>query len=296
MPAPIVLFTYNRPAHTERTVRALQDCLLARQSELHVFSDGPRSPAAEPAVREVRRFLETVDGFAAVRIHERNKNLGLAASVIDGVTRICDEFGRVIVLEDDLVVSPQFLSFLNAALGRYQNDSQVMQVAGNMFPVDVQTADDAFFLPFVSSWGWATWDRAWREFDPNATAYGELKRDAKRRRAFDMNGGYAYSSMLEAHLAGKNDSWAIRWNLSVFMHDGMVLYPKKSLVENIGFDGSGVHCRRESLAQLMDLSFVPKRLPMPGIEPAIRNQVFEYFRARRSPGARLRALMQRVIR
>jgi hypothetical protein len=296
MSAPIALFTYNRPAHAERTVRALQNCLLSRQSELHVYSDGPRNPEAEPAVREVRRFLETVDGFAAVRIHERKNNLGLAASVIDGVTRLCDEFGRVIVLEDDLVVSPQFLSFMNAALERYQNDSRVMQIAGNMFPVDVQTTDDAFFLPFVSSWGWATWGRAWREFDPGATAYAQLKSDAKRRRAFDMNGGYGYSSMLEAHLAGKIDSWAIRWNLSVFVHDGMVLYPKKSLVENIGFDGSGVHCRGESLDQLMDLSFVPKRFPAPGIEPAIRNQVFEYFRARRSPGARLRALMQRAIR
>ena len=295
VPAPIALFTYNRPVHTQRTVRALQRCALANQSQLHVYSDGPRSLKSEPAVREVRDFLKTVDGFAAVNVHERENNVGLAASVIDGVTRLCNEFGRVIVVEDDLVVAPGFLTFLNAALERYRNEPRVMQIAAHMFPVDVPTKEDAFFLPFVSSWGWATWDRAWRKFDPHAAAYAQLKNDAERRRTFDMNGCYDYCSMLEAQLAGKVDSWAIRWNLSVFMSDGMVLYPKQSLVENTGFDGSGVHCRGESLDQLANSGFLPRRFPAPGIEPDARQTVFDYFRARRRPAAKLRALARRFF-
>ena len=295
-PAPIALFTYNRPAHTQRTVRALQRCALAKESQLHVYSDGPRNVKAEPAVREVRDFLKTVDGFAVVHVHERETNIGLAESVIDGVTHLCSEFGSVIAVEDDLVVAPGFLAYLNAALERYRDDPQVMQIAGHMFPVDVPTTADAFFLPFISSWGWATWDRAWHKFDPHAAGYSLLKNDENRRRAFDMNGCFDYFSMLEAQLAGKIDSWAIRWNLSVFMNNGMVLYPGKSLVENIGFDGSGVHCRSEAPDQIMDPDFFPDHLPEPGIVQATQNQVFQYFRSRRSPGARWRALMQRVFR
>ena len=198
------------------------------------------------------------------------------------------------MLEDDLLVAPGFLTYLNAALDRYRDESRVMQISAHMFPVDVPSVDDAFFLPFVSSWGWATWSRAWRKFDPVASGYALLKSDGERRRAFDMDGAYEYFSMLEAQLGGKVDSWAIRWNLSVFMNDGMVLYPKKSLVENKGFDGSGIHTRGEALDQAVDAGFIPRRLPVPGIDPAIRDKVFDYFRARRTPLARLRALAARL--
>ena len=165
-----------------------------------------------------------------------------------------------------------------------------------MFPVDVPTTDDAFFLPFVSSWGWATWDRAWQQFDPRAAGYAQLRNDPGRRRAFDMNGCFDYFSMLEAQLAGKVDSWAIRWNLSVFMNNGMVLYPRNSLVENTGFDGSGIHCRGGAADRMIDPDFLPEHLPSPGIDEGIQARVFEYFRARRSPVTRLRALVQRVLR
>lgn len=273
----------------------MQRCALANQSRLHVFSDGPRGAETEPAVREVRSFLRTVDGFASVDIHERKTNAGLAGSVIEGVTRLCREHGSVIVVEDDLVVAPGFLKFLNSALERYRTDPQVMQISAHMFPVDVPTTDDAFFLPFVSSWGWATWDRAWQKFDPQATGYAQLKNDMKLRRAFDMNGGFDYFSMLEAQLAGKIDSWAIRWNLSVFMNHGMVLYPRNSLVENTGFDGSGVHCRGDAPDRIIDPDFLPKHWPSPLLDEAIQERVFEYFRARRSPVARFRALARRVL-
>lgn len=293
--APIALFVYNRPEHTRETVEALCANPLAASSDLHIFSDAPRTLDVTARVREVREYLTTIGGFASVKVTERDHNFGLAASVIDGVTRLCEAHGRVIVVEDDLRVAPGFLTYLNAALDRYRDETAVMQISAHMFPVDVPVREDAFFLPFISSWGWATWSRAWEKFDPVASAYMQLKADARRRRAFNMDGAYDYFSMLEAQLEGRVDSWAIRWNLSVFMNDGLVLYPKKSLVENMGFDGSGVHTRGEALDQVVDAGAIPERLPAPDIDPVAREAVFEYFRARRGPGARLRALMARLF-
>lgn len=242
MPAPIALFVYNRPDHTRRTIDALARNVGAEASDLFVFSDAPRSVAAEAAVAEVRALLRTVTGFRSVEIVERHENWGLRRSIVDGVTRLCDARGDVIVVEDDLVTSPWFLDYMNAALDRYRDEPRVMQVAGHMFPIESRSATDATFLSFTSSWGWSTWKRAWDFFDPAASGYASLRDDAKRRRSFDLNDSYPFFAMLEDAIAGRIDSWAIRWYLSVFDRDGLVLFPRESLVENLGFDGTGLHC------------------------------------------------------
>ncbi len=292
--APIALFVYNRPDHTRRAVESMQRNELAANSELHVFSDGPRNQEAVGQVLKVREYIRGIEGFAKLAVYEKDCNQGLAGSVIDGVNRLLEQYGRVIVVEDDLVIAPQFLSFMNVALERYRGDTQVMQVSGHMFPVDVDIDDDAFFLPFTTSWGWGTWARAWKYFDPAAKGHAMLKEDQSRRRVFDMDGAYDYFAMLEAQLAGKVDSWAIRWYLSVFINEGIVLYPRKSLVTNTGFDGSGTHTRGEALDQVVDPDFVPTRLPLPAVNIKVRDQVFAYFRSRRKPMARLRRLAARL--
>ena len=293
--APIALFVFNRPEHTRRVVASLQKNSLAAQSELHVFCDGPRDQGAGDSVRAVRSYVHGIRGFADVRVYEQRKNRGLAESIIYGVSRLCEQYGRVIVVEDDLLLAPNFLAYMNAALERYQDEAQVMQISGHMFPVDVDVAEDAFFLPFTTSWGWGTWASAWQLLDPAAGGYAELKGDRSRRRAFNMDGAYDYFSMLEDQLAGKVDSWAIRWYLSVFMNKGIVLYPKKSLVQNTGFDGSGTHTRGKSLDQAVDAGFAPVRLPLARVDADARNQIYAYFRARRKPVARLRRLAERLI-
>jgi hypothetical protein len=165
--------------------------------------------------------------------------MGLAASITAGLNELCAAYGRAIVMEDDLATSAHFLAYMNAALDRYADDDKVMQIAGHMFIVMLETVEDALFLPFITSWGWATWDRAWRHFDPAAKGYQRLINDVNLRKRFDLNGHYNYFRMLQAQQNGKIDSWAIRWYLSVFLRDGLALYPKKSLVRNLGFDGSG---------------------------------------------------------
>ena len=240
--APIALFVYNRPWHTEATVNSLLKNEQASASELFVFSDAARNNEAEVAVMQVRNYIKTISGFKKVTISEKDRNWGLANSIIDGVTGVVNQFGRVIVLEDDLVTSPCFLTYMNKALSLYIDEEKVMQIAGYMFPMDLDVSDDALFLPFISSWGWATWQRAWQNFDPEASQYQKLVQDGALRNRFDLDGNYRYFKMLQAQQMGKSESWAIRWYLSVFMRGGLALYPKKSLVRNDGFDGSGVNC------------------------------------------------------
>lgn len=247
--APISLFVYNRPWHTRQAVESLLANPGAAHSPLYIFSDAPRGAAASEAVAEVRSYIRSIAGFKTVTIIERETNFGLARSIIDGVTRLCEEYGRVIVMEDDLVTSPNFLSYMNDALTHYENEGRVMQIAGYMFPVSLELEEDALFLPFTSSWGWATWERAWHHFDAKGSGYQRLVDDQNLRLAFDLKGNYRYFRMLESQLRGETDSWAIRWYLSVFLMNGLTLYPKKTLVGNLGFDGSGVNCVASSVKE-----------------------------------------------
>lgn len=282
--APIALFVYNRPAHTHQTIDALQKNDLAGESDLYIFSDAPKKPEAAEAVREVREYIKTIGGFRSVSIVERDKNWGLANSIIDGVTRLCNEYGRVIVLEDDLVTSPHFLRFMNEALDRYQDEPQVMQISGYMFPVKVEIEEDALFLPLTTSWGWATWIRAWQLFDPDAKGYARVKADLALRKQFNLNGAYDYFSMLEAQLAGRVDSWAVRWQLSAFLLGGLTLYPRYSLVINSGFDGSGTHGALRGFLSHSGASegFEPKSFPEKIIVGASWKTVCNRLRARLS--------------
>ncbi len=239
--APITLFVYNRPVHTRRTVDALLRNTLAAQSDLIIYSDAPRQPKNEDAVSAVRAYLKTITGFRSISIVERERNWGLANSIIDGVTSIVNKHGRIIVLEDDLVVSQHFLEYVNTALDRYEREHGVMQVAGYMFPVFVEVSEDAMLLPLTTSWGWATWARAWRHFDPSVTTWSQIKGNAEQVKSFDLGGAYPYSSMIEAQFRGEIDSWAIRWYASVFAQKGLVLFPRETLVFNSGLEGSGTH-------------------------------------------------------
>lgn len=240
-PAPIALFAYNRPEHLRRTIDALWCSALAGESRLWLFCDAPKKPEHAIAVRQVRQIARAVEGFRAVEVVERTSNLGLARSIEDGVGRLCADYGRAIVIEDDIVVAPGFLDFLNRALDHYAEVPRVMQISGYMFPGEYADRGDAVFLPLISCWGWATWKHAWDRYDPTAAGAAALRQDAALRRRFNLDGAYDYFGMLERQLAGGLDSWGVRWLLSVFLADGVVLYPSASLVENIGADGTGTH-------------------------------------------------------
>ncbi len=245
--APIAIFAYNRPDHFHRMLSALQANPLARESTVCVFSDGPKGPHDVAAVEAVRSIIRRTGGFARITAREQKENLGLAQSVISGVTDLTAEYGRVIVLEDDLVVAPGFLSFMNHALDRYSEDSLVMQVSGYMFPVRRPSRlRPTFFCRVPTSWGWGTWARAWQRLDLDSGRLLESLSSPDRREAFNVNGAYPYFEHLSLQAEGKLDVWGVRWYASIFAAGGLCLYPSRSLVQNIGMDGSGVHCGTSS--------------------------------------------------
>ena len=221
-------------------IESLQANPAARASDLFVFADAPKKPEQAQAVRDVRELVRGIEGFASVTLIERERNLGLSGSITDGITRLCAERGRVIAVEDDLVVAPGFLEFLNRGLDRYADTARVLQISGYMFPTDGSSMQAAF-LPIISCWGWASWKRAWDQYDPKMTGLSRLAQDKGMRRRFNLDGAYPYYAMARQQERGKIDSWGIRWHLSVFMHDGLVLYPPRSLVRNEGVDLSGTH-------------------------------------------------------
>lgn len=238
--APVALFVYSRLDHTSQTATALKRNLLAPQTDLIIFSDAARNPEVEAEVRAVRDYIRTIDGFRSVTLVERERNFGLAASILDGVTRICAERGRVIVLEDDLVTAPHFLTYMNDALDFYADDTRVVAVHGYMFPVAADLPE-TFFLRDPGCWGWATWKRGWDLFNANGLEQLAAVRRQGREREFNLDGSYDYIGMLEDQIAGRNQSWAILWYATAFLLGKLTLYPGRALVQNIGFDGSGAH-------------------------------------------------------
>jgi hypothetical protein len=240
-PAPVVLFCYMRPEHLARTVESLRANPLAAQTHLQVYCDAARKPEHQAGVNAVRAFVATITGFASVRCVLREQNLGLARSIIDGVSTMLRQHDRVIVLEDDMVLSPHFLAYMNGALALYAADAQVASIHGYCYPVQ-QALPETFFLRGADCWGWATWSRAWAHFEPDgARLLGELQRQGLTRE-FDLDGSYPYTAMLRGQIAGRNDSWAIRWHASCYLRGLLTLYPGRSLVVNIGNDASGTHC------------------------------------------------------
>lgn len=238
--APIALFVYNRPQHTERTLKFLQQNSLASESRLFIFSDGAKTPADEAKVAEVRDLLKTIDGFKSVKIIIRKENMGLANSIIDGVSNLVKTYKQVIVLEDDLIISPHTLTYFNEALNRYRNNEKVMHIGAYMYPLKDNQLPETFFYRAATSWGWATWERAWQHFEPNIdTLISQF--DNKKKHAFSIENTMNFWKQMRDFKNGKNNSWAIRWYASIFLKDGLTLNPAQSLVNNIGHDGTGIH-------------------------------------------------------
>ena len=214
--APIALFVYNRPWHARQTVEALIINQLAAQSDLIIFSDAPKTDRDSLTVHEVRNYIKSISGFKSIRIIERETNYGLATSITDGVTKVCSEFGRVIIMEDDLLTSPYFLQYMNEALDTYKDDEAVASIHGYWYNVD-QQMPETFFLRGSSCNGWATWSRAWKLYEPDGTKLLDELQRQKLDKLFDLDGAVSYTRMLRDQIAGKNNSWAIRWDASMFL-------------------------------------------------------------------------------
>lgn len=247
--APIALFVYNRPEHTRRTISCLQKNLLAEDSRLYIFADNAIYGEDRQKIDEVRALIRQTEGFKWVKIIESPIHYGLAESIITGVSLLVKEYGKVIVFEDDLLSSPYTLRYLNDALDRYANDEKVMHIGAYMYPLEEKNLPQTFFYRAATSWGWATWNRAWKNFNPDIN--GLMKQfDKEKINRFSIEGTMNFWQQMKGFKSGKNDSWAIRWYASIFLNGGLTLNPAKSLIKNIGHDGSGVHSNKEEMYQV----------------------------------------------
>lgn len=240
--APIVLFTYCRPHHTQKTIEALLANKEAADSDLIIYSDGAKDENAIDGVEQTRKYIHSVKGFKSIEIIERSSNMGLANSIIDGVTSVVNQYGRVIVVEDDLVTSPYFLQYLNNALALYESNNNVISIHGYMYPVK-EKVPETFFIKTADCWGWATWKRGWDLFVPDSKALLGYIEKHQLCECFDFEKSYPYTQMLKDQIQGLVDSWAIRWYASAFINNKLTLYPGRSLVFQNGMDGNGgTHC------------------------------------------------------
>lgn len=239
-PLAIAVFAYNRPDHLARCLADLQLMPEAAASHLRIFVDGPRPSNPRDVHHAVVAVAQTADGFASARVDVSDSNLGLANSIIRGVSLAVDEFGEAVVVEDDLRLSPYFLTYMRAGLETYRHTQQVWSIHGYSYPVD-EELPETFFLKGADCWGWATWSRAWEKFEPDAGLLVQMIEERGLTPEFDLDGNYPFMKMLRANASGRNDSWAIRWHASAFLDGALTLYPGKSLVWNSGLDGSGTH-------------------------------------------------------
>ncbi len=247
--APIVLFVYNRLEHTKQTIAALQKNILAEESKLFIYSDGPKNSDAAFLVEELRSYLKSITGFKNVIIVERDKNFGLAASIIDGVNEVIHKYGKVIVLEDDLITSKYFLQFMNNTLNTYVDAENIFSITGfsfstsfMKFPKDYK--NDVYLNIRPMSWSWATWIDRWKDIDWEIKNFKEFINDPEQVEKFN-HGGTDLTRMLKNQMNGKLNSWYIRWTFNAFQKNKFTIYPRVSYVNNIGHDASGVHCQED---------------------------------------------------
>lgn len=272
--APIALFTYSRADHTRQAVESLLQNAEAKDSDLYIFSDGPKTEEKRADVEENRKYIHTITGFKTVTIVEREKNWGLANSLIKGITDIVNKYGRVIVVEDDLILSPYFLQFMNEALEKYKDEEKVSAISGFLNPVGGDIPK-TFFLQYFACWGWATWKRSWDLFNDDAN---DLLRQMRwKTRHFNFDQIANFYGQLYCQKLGLISSWAIRFYASSYLKNKLILYPGETTTIQTGRDGSGTHSKDEPILY-SNMVYAQKPIEVGDIEVIENINMYNAFR------------------
>jgi hypothetical protein len=276
MVPPVLLFAYRRDKHLSHSWQALAENREAPKTELHLFLDGAKNSEEYQAVSKTRDEAKRIKGFKRIYYHESSNNFGLSQSILSGIGAASKEALSWIVIEDDLVVGKHFLKFMHEALFCYGENTAVASIHGYVYPTS-RTLPETFFMKGADCWGWATWSRAWKTFEPNGAKLLEQLRLRKLENDFDLGGGGPFTEILKQQIQGKNDSWAIRWHASAFLAGMHTLYPGRPLVKNIGLDNSGTHCCTSGIYD-SEFSQTPIRVePIPVVESEIGRKAFQEF-------------------
>lgn len=239
--SPVIVFAYNRPWHLEQTLDALEKNENVDKSDVFIFCDGMKNQADLENIKQTRLVAKKNRKFGDKIVIEHDKNLGLAASIISGVTEITNKYGKVIVLEDDIVTGKYFLEYMNKALEIYKNNPNVWHITGWHNPTNNINNTDCFFYPLMDCWGWATWKNRWQYFEKNPQQLLKTfnKKDIKK---FNVDGLVPNKwNQVLGNINGRNNTWAIFWYATILNHNGLCLAPSNSLVKNIGCDNTGMH-------------------------------------------------------
>lgn len=270
-----MLFVYNRLNFTKRTLEALQKNELANKSELFIYSDAAKNENDLEKVAKVREYIKNIGGFKKIITIKRKVNTGLAPSIINAVTKIVNKYGKIIVLEDDLVTSRYFLRFMNEALEAYKNEPKVASIHGYIYPIT--NLPETFFIKGADCWGWATWNNKWSIFERDGKKLLDKIKKKNIERELNFNGTYDYTSMLKNQIEGKIDSWAIRWYVSAFLKNMITLYPGQSYVQNIGFGKDSTHTKTKTNLYKINLVNKFKFSKIPAQEDLVSQKKIENF-------------------
>ncbi len=249
--APVILFVFNRENHVKQSLKALEENYLAAESVLYVFSDAAISGDQKKAegVKKTRSYIkkkQTDTVFKRLILIEACEHKGLADSIIDGVTKVMNAYGRAIIVEDDVLVTRDFLNFMNDALDFYREDPKVWSITGVGY--DLKSLKD--YTPYVylsyrgGSECWASWSDRWEKIDWEVKDYDEFIKNRGEIRRFNR-GGNDMVRILKLWKQGKINSWAIRWDYAQYKADMRCVRPRKSFMCNIGYDNSGEHSTEE---------------------------------------------------
>ncbi|MHB8206952.1 hypothetical protein [Mucilaginibacter sp.] len=253
--APVILFIYNRPHHAKKTLAALSQNLLADKSVLYVFADGPKENATDEdlsLIMQAREVVSEKQWCKEVILVAREKNMNLEDNIIDGITSVINKYGKAIMLDDDLISSPYFLQYCNEGLQVYQNNKQIFSINSYMFPIDFETGPETFLCPVAtSSTGWATWADRWNLFENSPAYINEIDADSFLQNRFNVG------LMNKMYMLKHMHTWDIRWYYTAFIRNGLGVFTTKSLIFNIGFDGSGTHKGGEDLVQELYAEPIP---------------------------------------
>ena len=240
--APIAFFVYNRLSHTKKVIKSLKDNKISKNTTIYIFSDGPKNKSDISKIITIRKFLKKINFFKKIIFKFNKKNLGLSRSFISGIDYVLSKETKIIVLEDDNKVGNFFLEYMNEALNMYEKDKRVTSVSGYVYPIDFKKKkDETFFIRGADCWGWGTWRRAWSNFEKNSKVLKNKILKKNLTYNFNFSGSIDLMQMLQDQIDKKNDSWAVRWIASNYLKNKLILYPNKSLVQNIGNEGSGTH-------------------------------------------------------
>lgn len=246
MLAPIILFAFNRMHPLQRLIESLKKNPLAKDSDLIIFVDGCRNQKDEIAVNEVRNYVNKIDaGFKTITIHISHSNKGLSQSIISGVSAVIQEYGKAIILEDDLICTPNFLAFMNQGLECYKDNHHIFSICG--YGLKIKRPRDYMHEVYLygrsSSWGWATWADRWKQVDWEITDWDSFHQDKQKQQEFNKNGSDMYT-MLKAYMEGRNNSWAIRFCYTQFKLKKYAVCPIFSKIDNEGFGEQATHCKQ----------------------------------------------------